>query len=262
MTVKSADRKPEKYVGPDGKTRIRMVPVDKEVVKTEAAPKVDLAKYAAHLVRNKKPKKMTSTQKTLADISKRANEKYEAYETEPPSPDEKSMAMRQGKFIQYVGEELMEYMEQEKDFPEWMQNKLSELHQKAKDMHAVLAGEYEDDDMDEEMNEYGGPPISREKYLKQKPMKEEVELAELTAAEKKLVDQMYDKKGNLTPLGKKIFAKGQKNEGAGLDYNPAKGEYNNAKGVGKRIGTRERVKTFAEISKGLARQSKGTPAND
>jgi hypothetical protein len=35
MTVKSADRKPEKYVGPDGKTKIRMVPVDKEVVKRE-----------------------------------------------------------------------------------------------------------------------------------------------------------------------------------------------------------------------------------
>ena len=36
MTVKSADKKPEKYVGPDGKARIRMVPVDKEVVKSEA----------------------------------------------------------------------------------------------------------------------------------------------------------------------------------------------------------------------------------
>ena len=37
MAVKSADRKPEKYIGPDGKPRIRMVPVDKEVVKSEAA---------------------------------------------------------------------------------------------------------------------------------------------------------------------------------------------------------------------------------
>jgi len=36
MAVKSADRKPEKYIGPDGKPRIRMVPVDKEVVKSEA----------------------------------------------------------------------------------------------------------------------------------------------------------------------------------------------------------------------------------
>ena len=35
--VKSADKKPEKYIGPDGKPRIRMVPVDREVVKSEAA---------------------------------------------------------------------------------------------------------------------------------------------------------------------------------------------------------------------------------
>jgi hypothetical protein len=34
---------------------------------------------------------------------------------------------------------------------------------------------------------------------------EEAQLAELTAAEKKLVNQMYDKKGNLTPLGKKVM---------------------------------------------------------
>ena len=36
MTVKSADKKPEKYIGADGKTKIRMVPVDREVVKSEA----------------------------------------------------------------------------------------------------------------------------------------------------------------------------------------------------------------------------------
>jgi hypothetical protein len=53
------------------------------------------------------------------------------------------------------------------------------------------------------------------------PLKEEVEqLEELTAAEKKLIDQMYDKKGNLTPLGKKVFAAGQKNESVELDEAP------------------------------------------
>jgi len=35
-SVKSADKKPEKYVGPDGKTKVRMVPVDKEIVKKES----------------------------------------------------------------------------------------------------------------------------------------------------------------------------------------------------------------------------------
>ena len=44
--------------------------------------------------------------------------------------------------------------------------------------------------------------------------KEEVELQELTSAEKKLINQMYDKKGNLTPFGKKVMDHGKgKKEG-------------------------------------------------
>jgi len=35
-SVKSADKKPETYVDANGKTRIRMVPVDREVVKNES----------------------------------------------------------------------------------------------------------------------------------------------------------------------------------------------------------------------------------
>ena len=37
--TQSADKKPEKYVGPDGKAKIRMVPVDKELVKSEGGMK-------------------------------------------------------------------------------------------------------------------------------------------------------------------------------------------------------------------------------
>ena len=144
----SADKKPEKYIGPDGKPKIRMVAVDKEVIKKEAAPKIDPDKFAAHMARNKKPKKMTSTQKSLADIQKRANEAVE--DDMPASPDEKSMAMDQAKFIDYVADEIEEYLEKNNKFPEWMQNKLSALHQKAKDMHAVMAGKYKDDDDMEE----------------------------------------------------------------------------------------------------------------
>ena len=39
-------------------------------------------------------------------------------------------------------------------------------------------------------------------------VEEVVELEELTAAEKKMINQMYDKKGNLTPLGKKVMDHG------------------------------------------------------
>ena len=46
--------------------------------------------------------------------------------------------------------------------------------------------------------------------IKKSLKKEEVQLDELTAAEKKLVNQMYDKKGNLTPIGKKVMNHGKK----------------------------------------------------
>ena len=42
--------------------------------------------------------------------------------------------------------------------------------------------------------------------------KEDVQIDEMTAAEKKLIDLMYDKKGNLTPLGKKVMDHGKKEE--------------------------------------------------
>jgi len=60
----------------------------------------------------------------------------------PASPDEASMAMDQAKFIGYVADEIMEYIQGNNEFPEWMQNKLSALHEKAKGMHAVMAGKY------------------------------------------------------------------------------------------------------------------------
>src|SRR6056300_581873 len=60
----------------------------------------------------------------------------------PASPDEAGMAMDQAKFIGYVAEEIMEYIQGNNEFPEWMQNKLSALHEKAKGMHAVMAGKY------------------------------------------------------------------------------------------------------------------------
>ena len=43
----------------------------------EKAPKVDPNKYAAHMAKNKKPKKMSSTQTSLAGIRKKIGEKLE-----------------------------------------------------------------------------------------------------------------------------------------------------------------------------------------
>ena len=64
---------------------------------------------------------------------------------EPASPDEASMAMKQAEFIMYVGREVADHIKAGKEFPEWMQNKLSGLHEKAKDMHATLGSHGEDD---------------------------------------------------------------------------------------------------------------------
>ena len=56
-SVQSADRKPEKYMKPDGKVGIRMVKTDKEVIKKEASvlkPKsaMDIVKHARTLAKN------------------------------------------------------------------------------------------------------------------------------------------------------------------------------------------------------------------
>ena len=52
--------------------------------------------------------------------------------------------------------------------------------------------------------------ITKEMKRRNMGESEEVQLDELTAAEKKLVNQMYDKKGNLTPIGKKVMNHGKK----------------------------------------------------
>jgi len=337
MAVRSADKKPEKYIGQDGKPRIRMVPVDKEIVKneaanaskeaqrhmqgmkdaradmkvaksadamtkamnklqhhtkahkkamsamSEAAPKIDDEKYADHMARNKKPKTMTSTQKSLSDISKRANEakdgdgvnivkdrpfKGKPMKKEPDSgkgisfanmkkskvakdadanpnrakamgeakdpartvsqlairdtnrrfdrakksaekdnenskyrtsksgnvfvglkkeakdPEEYDkegdMAKTQLKTMIDAAQELHDQLSDDENMPEWVQNKIT----KATDyIDSVRDYMKNNDDVNEEtqLDEYGGPPISRAKYLKQKPMKER----ELTPGEMK-----------------------------------------------------------------------------
>lgn len=81
----------------------------------------------------------------MSELLKDLMEKRAAKEQtgEPASPDESGMAMDQAKFIGYVSKEIMEYLQGNNDFPEWMQNKLTGFHEKAKDMHAVMAGKYE-----------------------------------------------------------------------------------------------------------------------
>ena len=84
----------------------------------------------------------------------------EAYD-EPASPDESSMAKKQAEFIQYVAKEIGDHLDANKEFPEWMQNKLSALHQSAKDYHSHLGAHGMDEDW----------PVKEAKKITAKDMK-------------------------------------------------------------------------------------------
>lgn len=75
----------------------------------------------------------------------------EGADEEPASPDEASMAMKQADFLAYVGREMKDHIKAGKEFPEWMQNKLSKLQQAAQDLHSNF-GAHGEDDMKEELS--------------------------------------------------------------------------------------------------------------
>jgi uncharacterized protein (UPF0147 family) len=101
---------------------------------------------------------------------------------------EGDMAKTQLKTMIDAAQELHDQLSDDENMPEWVQNKIT----KATDyIDSVRDYMKNNDDVNEETTEA-------------------VEIEELTAAEKKLVNQMYDKKGNLTPLGKKVMNHGKK----------------------------------------------------
>ena len=98
------------------------------------------------------------------------------------SPDESSMAMDQADFIAYVAREMKEHLKANKEFPEWMQNKLSKLQQAAQDLHGNFGAH--GDDMDEALvggqkkldhNKNGKLDAHDFKLMRSKKMKEAVE---------------------------------------------------------------------------------------
>ena len=60
----------------------------------------------------------------------------------PASPEEMSMAENQLGFIHYAASEIEEYIEEQQGgFPEWLQNKLTDVHSKMRDIHGYIEGE-------------------------------------------------------------------------------------------------------------------------
>ena len=236
--TKSADRKPEKYTGPDGKPKIRMVPVDKEVVKSEGGMK-----------------RIATTQSSKADRmaagSKKGLETFKKKTDEACWDSHKQVGMKKkgNKMVPNcvpkneantpVGQRDKMKIIDRKPHPDGghivtMQTKTGKTikrhlkNGKVKDMTEAYS-------MKEMVckscgDTYGKPTneacmydaydmagenwCSKKEYIAAQKKNESVEsIEELTAAEKKLVNQMYDKKGNLTPLGKKVMDHGKKSSG-------------------------------------------------
>lgn len=179
----SADKKPEKYVGPDGKTKIRMVPVDKEVIKTEA----------------KDP------------------EEYD---------NEGSMMKGQLRQICSANEKLMSMVKDDENLPEWVQSKVTKATDYIRSVRDYLESEKMEEktltpaevrkrDKIAKAIKKDDPNMPMDKKMAiatataKRVAEESEQLDELTAAELKLINQMYDKKGNLTPMGKKVMAHGK-----------------------------------------------------
>jgi len=109
---------------------------------------VKYAKRKTGPIKQEKFKKLDDAKEFLATvraagmnglISKNGKPIKEAAEDkEPASPDEMSMALKQAEYIGYVAREVKEHLQGKKEFPEWMQNKLTKLHTNAESMHSAL----------------------------------------------------------------------------------------------------------------------------
>lgn len=77
--------------------------------------------------------------KADADLAAKVRgEEYVPEQDEPASPDESSMAIDQLKFMIYASKEISQHITKGGEFPEWMQNKLSGVHEKMKSLHANI----------------------------------------------------------------------------------------------------------------------------
>ena len=74
-------------------------------------------------------------------------------DSEPASPDEGGMAGDQAEFIKYAVDEIKAHIEAGGDFPEWIENKMSDVYGKMKDLHGYMEGDKRNDADDESKEE-------------------------------------------------------------------------------------------------------------
>ena len=123
-----------------------------------------------------KIKKGLSDHPQVAAVLKRQNEDIQE---EPASPDEGSMAVQQLEFMMHAIERTKMHIQSGGEFPEWMQNKLSGVHEKLKGLYANI----EHGEMKEEVEPIQWPS---------QPLEEELDLDEMKMDDPKLV-KAFDK---------------------------------------------------------------------
>ena len=167
MAVKSADRKPEKYIGPDGKPRIRMVPVDKEVVKSEKTFKEMRSKYSKRVNEYGGPP-ISRAEYLKQKPMKKVKPMGEAKDPEEYDK-EGDMAKTQLKTMIDAAQELHDQLSDDENMPEWVQNKIT----KATDyIDSVRDYMKNNDDVNEEtIDEVLDRPGALDSYRKKAKMK-------------------------------------------------------------------------------------------
>ena len=240
--VKTADRKPEVYTKPDGKKGVRMVPMDKEIIKNEDAfkphmmydPKTGKAYKANKPEDHDRMSKMGYTHEK-PDVKEAVKEMHckdcgcQRGNINPKCdcPNDGSAPITAKHWVEQTSESV------------------NEISQKTKDSYISRAS--------------GQATVGAvaSKHLKGDEKAKNDKMVKKRQAGIKLATEMdYNpaKGGYNQPKGKEVGKKVGTREA--MDYNPAQGGYNQPKGkppVGKRVGTREAMKP--EVKKALAKSS-------
>jgi hypothetical protein len=228
ISVGSADKKPENFRDQDGKMKVRMVPVKKTVVQYEAVDYEKLTQLARFGLVDK-----GNVQKLIAAFKKMEDGKVLA----PPQRELMMNVLTDLTGI-VTGDTQMFQKAKKAVKEETLDESLSPTQlEKLKKQYATTGDRISTDaamKMNAMIKKFDKPALislykANIKWLSTsamtqliskhgmkaadlKAVSEEVEsITELTAEEKRLINTMYDKKGNLTDIGKKVMDHGKKN---------------------------------------------------
>jgi len=161
--VKSADKKPQNYTGPDGKVRTRMVPVDKNVVKEDMTFKVDIEGLPSLFMMGNSPGQVKNhlrklikqpsmikgvERQTKHDVKKMYRKKAQGKDideavdsTDTGGAEEVNMAMKQVKAMRHFLDGIEARVKKTGDMEEWYQNKLTKANDYLKTLYSYGKGD-------------------------------------------------------------------------------------------------------------------------